>query len=170
VCLELPDGGLDLGSDAQTRAVVGVIRQARPRVVLLPHPDDPHPDHLAAAAIVRKAAFQAGVARCLEASGQAHRPRMLLAYPGPRQVLSPDLVVDVTGTYASKRAALACYASQFRPDAGPPTHLASGYYLAAIEGRDRAYGNAIEAELGEAFAAVGPLSASEVAWLVTAGE
>ena len=70
--------------------------------------------------------------------------------------------------YTAKRAALAAHASQFDPAAGAATHLASGHFLAAVEGRDRAVGNTVGCELAEGFAALGPLPADEVAWLVGA--
>ena len=165
-CLELPDGGVRSGDDDQAAAVVGALRAGTPRAVLLPHPDDPHPDHGAAAALLLRAVFLSGLARWRAALGPASRPRLLLAYPGPRQLFEPTIVVDATGAYDRKRAALAAHVSQFAPAAGPPTHLSSGHFLAAVEGRDRACGNLIGREFGEGFAAVGPLNAEEVAWLV----
>lgn len=169
VCLALPDGSLR-DDDAQTAAVVAALREATPRAVLLPHPDDPHPDHAAAAALARRAAFLAGVARWHGESGAPHRPLLLLAYPGPRQLLRPDLVVDVTLSYGAKRAALAAYVSQFSPGEGAATHLSTAYYLAAVEGRDRAAGNTLGCELGEGFTALGPLPADEIAWLLSRRE
>jgi bacillithiol biosynthesis deacetylase BshB1 len=169
ICLELADAGLAASDEAQRCAVAGVLRRARPRVVFLPHWSDPHPDHGATGWLLRHASFLAGVKRWHPELGPPHRPRLLLAYPGPRQLLEPQLVVDVTASYAAKRAALAAYASQFEPGEGNPTHLASGYFLAAIEGRDRAVGNTVGCELGEGFAPVGPVSADEVAWLVGEG-
>lgn len=165
-CLGLPDGGLDPGDGEQAGVLVRALRSARPRAVLLPHRDDPHPDHPAAAALIRRAAFLAGVARCLPSAGAAHRPALLLEYPGPRQLFAPLLVIDVSAHYDAKRRALAAYGSQFDPAGGPSTHLASGHYLAAVEGRDRAFGNSVGCALGEGFASPGPLPAGEVAWLL----
>jgi len=165
-CLGLPDGGLDDGDGEQVGVLVRALRTARPRALLLPHRDDPHPDHPAAAALIRRAAFLAGVARCLPSSGAPNRPSLLLEYPGPRQLFAPVLVIDVSAHYDAKRRALAAYASQFDAGDGPPTHLASGHYLAAVEGRDRAFGNSVGCELGEGFTAPGPLAAGEIAWLL----
>ena len=165
-CLGLPDGGLDAGDGEQAGVLVRALRTARPRAVLLPHRDDPHPDHPAAAALARRAAFLAGVARCLPSAGTPHRPSLLLEYTGPRQLFAPLLVIDVSAHYDAKRRALAAYASQFDAGDGPLTHLASGHYLAAVEGRDRAFGNGVGCELGEGFTAAGPLPAGEIAWLL----
>lgn len=165
-CLGLPDGGLRPEAEDQLIAVVGALRAAMPRGVLLPHPDDPHPDHGAAARLLLRAAFHSGLARWHAELGPASRPRLLLSYPGPRQLFQPALVVEVGAVYERKRAALAAHTSQFEPGAGPPTHLASGHFLPAVEGRDRACGNLIGAEFGEGFATVGAISAEEVAWLL----
>lgn len=168
-CLGLPDGGLDALAGDQIAAVVGVVRSATPFLLLLPHPGDPHPDHAAAAALARKAAFLAGVARWRPDLGAAHRPRLLLAYPGPRQLLQPDLVIDAGRQYEAKRAALAAHASQFAAGAGAATHLATGFFLPAIEGRDRAAGNTIGCELGEGLTSLGPLAADDLVRLLGGG-
>lgn len=169
-CLALPDGGLGAEDPEQLAAVVSVLRAAAPRAVLLPDGGDPHPDHRAAAALVARACTWSGVRSWRPACGPPHRPRLLLAYPGPRQLPPPFVAVDVTAWHAAKRAACAAHRSQFDPGAGPPTHLASGHFLAAVEGRDRTVGNAIGVEFAEGFAVPGPVPADELAWLLNAGD
>jgi N-acetylglucosamine malate deacetylase 1 len=166
ICLELPDGGLNGDDPSQGAAVVGTLRAAQPRALLLPHREDPHPDHGAALALLMRASFFAGLSRWESRLGGPHRPRLLLAYPGPRQVLQAAVVVDVGAWYGAKREALAAHASQFQPAAGVATHLSSGYFLAAVEGRDRACGNIVGYEIGEGFGALGALPADELAWLL----
>jgi N-acetylglucosamine malate deacetylase 1 len=165
-CLALPDGGLSAADEGQRALLVETLRRASPRVVLGPHPGDPHPDHVAAAGLLRQAAFLAGLARWRPELGAPQRPRLLLAYPGPRQFPSPDLCIDISEHYAAKRAALAAHASQFDARRPPATHLATGYFLAAVEGRDRACGNTIGCEFAEGFFIDAPLSADEIAWLL----
>jgi bacillithiol biosynthesis deacetylase BshB1 len=166
VCTELPDGGLNPTDERQVSALVAVLRQGAPRALLTPDSGDSHPDHWAAAALVQRAAFMAGVARYRPELGTSCRPRLVLNYAGPRQLLTPTLVVDVSRAYAAKRAALASHASQFDLAEGAPTHLASGFFLEAVEGRDRACGNLIGSEFGEGFTASGALAADEIAWLL----
>ncbi len=165
-CLRLPDGDIRGHDPAQVAAVVGALRTATPRAVLLPHPDDPHPDHGAAARLLLRSVVFANLARFRPELGPAHRVRLVLAYPGARQLLEPGVVVDVTAFAAAKRGALAEHSSQFESRAGAPTHLASGHFLAAVEGRDRACGNTVGCEFGEGFAAFGAVSADELAWLL----
>lgn len=161
LALGLPDTGLN-GTDEQQRlALVAALRHLRPRFLLIPDEQDPHPDHRQAHALCLAASFLAGVARVGE--GLPHRPELVLCYPGPRQLFSPHLVVDVTETYERKRRALACYRSQFFPGEGPATHLASGSFLAAVEARDRAFGNLVGVELGEGFRLPASASAKALA-------
>lgn len=166
ICLGLPDGGLDSHNAEQLAVIVGVLRSARPRVVLVPDAGDPHPDHRAAAGLVSRACTWSGVKSWRPERGAPHRPRLLLAYPGPRQMSMPGIAIDVSAFHAAKRAACAAHRSQFDPAAGPPTHLASGHFLAAIEGRDRAVGNTIGVEFAEGFNGLGPLPGDELVWLL----
>lgn len=168
-CLGLPDGGVCATDPAQLETVVGALRAASPRAVLLPHPEDPHPDHGATARLLLRAFVFANLARFRPELGAPHRVCLALAYPGPRQLIEPALVVDISPHAAIKRKALAAHASQFDPGAGAPTHLASGHFADAIEGRDRACGNLVGCELGEGFAGFGAVSADEVAWLLGGG-
>ncbi len=171
ICLDLSDGALAVHQAAQQAALVGVLRRVTPRVVLSHHGGDPHPDHVEAAKLVRRALFLAGVGKLLPETGAPWRVSLALEFPGPRQLLSPQVMVDVTALYPAKRAALAAHASQFEPgreegEGTPVTHLSSGYFLAAIEGRDRAVGNLIGCEFAEGFAAAAGVSADELAWLL----
>jgi LmbE family N-acetylglucosaminyl deacetylase len=90
----------------------------------------------------------------------------------------PDFVVDVTGHWETKLAALACYESQlYRPGkerggasaGGPATKIASREFALAIEGRARHFGLLIGAELGEPFGSRLPLAVSDPLMLVPGG-
>jgi len=149
VCLGLPD--LGIGRDPkEVGALVRVLRQCRPAVVLAPLPDDPHPDHGACSRLAAEACYAAGLAR-VEPDLAPHRVRFLFHYaiaPGPTP--SPSLIIDVTSDYPAKRRALACHASQFTPrPGGPRTPLNDGTYLGHIEARDRYFGSISGCELAE---------------------
>ena len=60
--LEQPDGHVWLNDESRT-AVVRIIRQHRPKILLTTHWDDPHPDHANTARIVREAARLATMQR-----------------------------------------------------------------------------------------------------------
>ena len=121
-CLGLPDGGLKAEADPQLAAIVGALRVARPRAVLLPDAGDPHPDHQAAALLVARACTWAGV----RVGGRISEARTSLACCWPTldraRLLQPALAIDITAHHEAKRAACAAHRSQFDPAAGPPTH------------------------------------------------
>src|SRR5688500_8355733 len=112
VNLRLPDRAL--GSDvSHIRAAAELLRRARPRVVALPYWSDRHPDHVTASQLLTEAVFNAGLRR-YPAAGEAWKPESICYYfindAGP-----PSFVIDVSAQYDTKRRALACHASQFRP-------------------------------------------------------
>lgn len=145
--LRIPDRSI--GSDPNhIRRAAELVRRARPRVVALPYWSDRHPDHVAASHLLTEAVFSAGLRR-YPAAGEAWKPEAVCYYfineMGP-----PSFVVDVSDHYETKRRALACYASQFRPTAAGavPTRLTGARFQQLIESRDAQFG----AQIGVAFA------------------
>ena len=147
--LELPDTGL-APVEAQLVAVVAVLRRRRPEIVLAPWVEDRHPDHAAAAALVARAVFFAGVRRYAPEAGDRFVPRSLLYY-AMRHRMTPTFIVDTSAAAARKARAIACYASQLtrRPGDDTPTLISAPGAAAAIEARDRYYGSMIGASHGE---------------------
>src|SRR5262245_21877743 len=76
-CLGLPDTGIDRRDRVQLRTVVECVRRHRPRLVVAPDPDDDHPDHVEASALLTRASHLSGLTR-FEAAGERHRPARLL--------------------------------------------------------------------------------------------
>lgn len=152
--LDLGDGRL-ADDDRRRRAVVELLRQARPSVVLTHLDDERHPDHAATQRLVTSAAFLAHVGG-YEAGGQRHRTGAVVFFHGHERRTPPaiDWIVDISGTFPKKRAALGAYGTQFnaRPgDAAPPTHISSPAFWTQIEVTARRLGALIGAEFGEAF-------------------
>jgi len=154
-CLGLPDLGLDRGDPAQQAAVVGCLREHRPRLVVAPDPDDPHPDHVEASHLVARACYLAGLAR-FPAAGERHRPERLL-FAQYRSAARPHLVVDVGPVWERRMAAVRAHASQLDPARGPATYLTAPGFLEEIEGRARALGAMIGARHGEGYRLRGPV-------------
>jgi bacillithiol biosynthesis deacetylase BshB1 len=154
--LGLPDAGLDPAAPEQVAAVVQALRRIRPEIVLIPWIEDRHPDHEAAAALLLRATFLAGLARYPDGAAGAvpFVPRQVLHY-ALRHRMTPSFVVDTSAAAARKAAAIACHASQVAPPAGgAPTRIGSSGALAAIEARDRYYGSLIGVSHGEPLRAV----------------
>jgi bacillithiol biosynthesis deacetylase BshB1 len=154
--LGLPDLGIDRSDHGQLRVVAGILRARRPRLVVAPHRDDAHPDHVEAAHLVARACYVAGLAR-FDASGERHRPEQLLfsLYRGAR---APHLVVDVSAVWERRAAALAAHRSQLDPAAGPATYLTQPDFLSEVEARARNFGAMIGARYGEGYRTRGPVA------------
>ncbi len=147
VNLRLPDRAIG-GDPAHLRAVADVVRRARPRVVAIPYWSDRHPDHVAASHLLTEAVFSAGLRR-FQAEGEAWKPEWSCYY-FINDSVAPSFMIDVSDHYETKRRALACHASQFRP-ASPDavaTRLTSARFQQLIESRDAQFG----AQAGVAFA------------------
>ncbi len=95
--------------------VIGLIRNARADLVLLPRPWDYHPDHRAVATVVQDAAYMVTVPNVA-----AFAPHMdknpVFAYVSDRftrpVALRPDVAVDITPVADLKVRALHCHTSQ----------------------------------------------------------
>lgn len=167
VNLGLPDTGLEGGDPAQRRAVIECLRAHRPRLVVAPHADDAHPDHVEASRLVRAACYLAGLAR-VEAGGERHRPERVL-YALYRTDRRATVVVDVSGTWERRMAALRAHASQLDPDRGPATYLTQPDFLAEVEARARAWGALIGVRHGEGYRTHGPLGLTDARALLGGG-
>lgn len=148
--LDLGDGQLTVSRENEL-AVVRLLRQYRPELVLAPWMIDDHPDHEAAARIVRNACFLSGMAR-IETGREYFRPPTLLFYPGRRE-FKPSFVVDITDQWEQRRESAMCYKSQFHdPDSSEPvTHISSPDFWHFIEARAMYYGQLVGTRYGEAF-------------------
>jgi bacillithiol biosynthesis deacetylase BshB1 len=136
--LALPDRGIGSAPDHLRRAVE-LIRRVRPRSVAIPYWQDRHPDHEAAARLLRDAVFNAKLRR-YEAEGDPWQPDWVCCY-FINDIGPPSFLVDVSDHYEKKKQALACYASQFtRASAHAETRLNAPGFSRLIESRDAQFG------------------------------
>jgi LmbE family N-acetylglucosaminyl deacetylase len=157
LCLEMRDLAI-FDDDASRRRVTEALRQTRPDLVLTASPSDYHCDHEAASALVRDACFGAPApnysTRAMSpAPPLDHIPHLYFMDPvegrerGGRLV-EPDFVVDVTQTFARKRAMLAEHASQ---RVWLREHHGTDNYLDAMENWTRERGALVGVPFGEGF-------------------
>src|SRR5262249_39302210 len=99
--LEQPDGHV-LVTEAARRAMVGVIRAHRPKVIFPSHTDDPHPDHAATCRIVREAARLATMGRYDEEAGQPAVPFPTIAHAVYSRLVVPSFIVDISDFIEAK--------------------------------------------------------------------
>ncbi|HNV03322.1 MAG TPA: bacillithiol biosynthesis deacetylase BshB1 [Vicinamibacterales bacterium] len=154
--LGLPDGAL-ADTEPHVGAIVDLVRSARPAAIAVPYADDRHPDHRRAAALLESAIFKAGLRR-YPASGAPWRASWACAY-FINDSAPPSFVVDVSDVYDLKRRALACHASQFRPEApdAASTRLTSPLFLQLVESRDAQFGAAAGVRYAEGFSVREPV-------------
>lgn len=155
--LELPDGAVR-DDDTALAAVIGVLRQLQPRLLLAPFARDLHPDHEAAGMVARRAWFHSGLAKVLPDLGKPHRPGRMLSYPLHDEI-TPTLCVDISSTVDRKLEALRCYATQH--GGTDRSHLARLDLLQRAEARHRFYGAQVGCVAAEPFGSEGPLKLAD---------
>jgi bacillithiol biosynthesis deacetylase BshB1 len=151
--LGLPDGFIDPAPDSPHLPIaVEAIRRHRPELLLIPWVEERHPDHVAAARLLTRAVFFAGL-RKFEApgGGAPFSPRQVLHYE-MRHRMTPSFIVDTSKAWERKARAIACHQSQVtRRDPAAATLISSPLALEAIEARDRYRGSEIGVSHGEAL-------------------
>jgi bacillithiol biosynthesis deacetylase BshB1 len=137
-----PDGGIT-ADPSLVRSAVEAIRRHQPRTVAIPYWQDRHPDHVCASNVLSIAAFRSGLRRYTTGT-DAWRPDWVCYY-FINESATPSFIIDVSEHYERKRAALACYRSQFRPgersgEDAVPTRLTAPTFRTLIESRDAQFG------------------------------
>jgi bacillithiol biosynthesis deacetylase BshB1 len=126
------------------------LRTLRPRILVLPAPEDRHPDHRRAFRLAREAAYYAGL-RNYPCPLEPWRPEAT-AWVGGENPGRPHLVVDVTEVWDQRMAAFDAFGSQFAADPSqPPTRIADPAFRRGVEGRSMHWGSLIRATWAEAL-------------------
>lgn len=164
--LDLPDARLQVVPEHKDPAVEA-IRRLRPRLVLLQHWEQRHPDHAAASRIVSDACFLAGLRNYRPDLGPAFRPARLVYAVTMTEAndLAPTFVVDVTAVWETKMRAVAAFASQFVPAAGEAPTLPLDRFQEAVDLSGRRHGQRIGVRYGEGFVTREPLAVDDLSRL-----
>jgi bacillithiol biosynthesis deacetylase BshB1 len=166
--LDIPDGRVENTWENRLK-VARVIRQTRPRVVILPYWEGRHPDHYTASKLGYEACFLAGLAkldldRALSTQHSAfsqvasavaslaarekqthsslapHRPYKII-YATLYFDIRPTFVVDITDQFEARFESLMAYKTQFSDqEAGKDIFPARAEIRARIESMARFYG------------------------------
>lgn len=150
--LAQPDGHVHVTEEARI-AMVRVIRETKPKIIITQHWDDPHPDHSSTARIVREAARLASMRRYDESFGLAHVPMPMLAHAVHSRLVVPSFIVDVSEFLETKMEAIRAHKSQFYREGAsePATRISDINFLAQLETRTRYYGSLIGVAAGEPY-------------------
>jgi bacillithiol biosynthesis deacetylase BshB1 len=146
--LGFADGTLRVGDPALLASLVDLFREVRPRTVFTHPLHDRHPDHEAAASVVREAVFKSGLSKW-PSPREAFRPARLFHWMGPRQG-DPDFCVDVTLDWPVRLEAVSAYRSQFGKE-GPETAISGSAFHEFLAARSRYLGSRIRSTLAEGF-------------------
>lgn len=151
-CAGLPDSRLE--NDEPTRmALVALLRELRPRVVVTHWKVGRHRDHRIASETVRDACFLSAL-RKLDAPGEPFRPLKLVYATAFREDADPpSFVVDVSAHMEAKLRAIQAHASQFagKTQAGEVFPGGDRPLLDQIRAQCAAYGSRIRVAYGEPF-------------------
>ncbi len=127
--LDLPDGGVENTHDNRLK-IVRVLRELRPRVVILPYWQARHPDHSTTATLGYEACFLAGLAK-LDTGTPPHRP-FKIVYASLYADVRPSFVVDISPFVEQRLQSLLAYRSQYGAQSE-----GSGLFVPETEIRDR---------------------------------
>jgi len=108
--LDLPDGAIE-NTLENRRKIVRVLREVRPRVVILPYWQARHPDNAIVATLGYEACFLAGLSK-VETGAAPHRP-FKIVYASLYADVRPSFVVDITPFIDQRHRALMAYKSQY---------------------------------------------------------
>jgi len=148
--LDIPDGRVENTWENRLK-VAQVIRQQRPRVVILPYWLGRHPDHYTASVLGYEACFLAGLAKLdtnqtLSQSDPdatklpPHRPFKII-YATLYYDVRPTFVVDITEQFETRFQSLMAYKTQFSDqEAGKDLFPAQAEIRSRIEAMARFYG------------------------------
>ncbi len=166
--LDIPDGRVENTWDNRLK-VASVIRETRPRVVILPYWKGRHPDHYTCSVLGYEACFLAGLSKLdLHAAPshhlaavssqdagstklKPHRPFKII-YATLYYDVRPTFVVDISPQFEQKFASILAYKSQFSDqEAGKDLFPAHDEIHARVESMARYYGALGGVTYGEPF-------------------
>jgi N-acetylglucosamine malate deacetylase 1 len=155
--LDIPDGRVENTWENRLK-VASVIRETRPRAVILPYWKGRHPDHYTCSVLGYEACFLAGLAKLAlspqpsalspsnsEAAADAaklapHRPFKII-YATLYYDVRPTFVVDISQQFEQKFASILAYKSQFSDqEAGKDLFPAHDEIRARVDAMARYYG------------------------------
>jgi N-acetylglucosamine malate deacetylase 1 len=116
--LDFPDGAIE-NTVENRKKIVRVLREVRPRVVILPYWQARHPDHAIVATLGYEACFLSGLAK-VETGAPPHRP-FKIVYASLYADVRPSFVVDITPFIEQRHNALMAYKSQYANQAAGNT-------------------------------------------------
>lgn len=146
--LDIPDGRVENTWENRLK-IVRVLREQKPRVVILPYWQGRHPDHYNCSTLAYEACFLSGLAKLELPEGgsnaeallkQPHRP-FKIVYATLYYDIRPTFVVDITDQFEARLESIYAYKSQFTDqEAGRNDFPAHAEIRERVAGMARFYG------------------------------
>jgi len=157
-CLELPNRYLEVNLENRRR-LAEQIRLYQPDILFGPLTPDDHPDHVATAALIDGARFEAKLHKTRMA-GPPHWVRQVYGYYSihRRQHDKPSLIVDTTDFWDRKITALHAYESQMG-NCLPDDQVS---LLDRVDAVGRYFGQCIGRRYAEPFLSSGPIAIARI--------
>ena len=160
--LGIPDSDVQPTRQNKMR-LAQVIRDLRPRTVILPYWEARHPDHYHASTLGYEGCFLAGLKQ-LPLEGEPYRPFKIL-YATSFEGMPTTFVVDITKQYEARHRAILAYGSQFRPaksERKQRVFLAIDELDNRMELLARHHGQLIGVKYGEPFLQKEPMAVEDI--------
>jgi bacillithiol biosynthesis deacetylase BshB1 len=155
--LNLKDGFFE-SNEASQRAIIEVIRDCQPDIVLCNALRDRHPDHGRAAKLEADACFYSGLVK-IEThydgkKQEAWRPKTIYHYIQDN-FMEPSFVVDMSDFIEKKHEAIMAFASQFYDPKSkePETPISNKHFMEAVDAKMILFGRSIGVRYAEGFVA-----------------
>lgn len=151
--LDIPDGRVENTWENRLK-VARVIRELKPRVIILPYWKGRHPDHYTASTLGYEACFASGLKKLEIGSADAtgpHRP-FKIVYATLYYDVRPTFVVDISDQFEARLQSLFAYRSQYADQqTGSQLFPAQQEIRERIEAMARFYGLLVGVKYAEPF-------------------
>ena len=147
--LDIPDGRVENTWENRLK-VARVVRETRPRVVILPYWKGRHPDHYTCSTLGYEACFLSGLTKA-PLEGAPHRP-FKIVYATLYYDIRPTFVVDITDQFEERLKSIYAYTSQFTDqEAGKGDFPAQADIRDQVSAMARFYGRIAGVKYAEPF-------------------
>ena len=153
--LHIPDGNVEVNKK-NLLEIIGLIREFRPSMLIIPYGVERHPDHVHTSELCREAWYYSGLEKIkTRLNGKAqerHRPHHYFEFMQWME-FEPSFIVDISESFDVKMKSVRAHASQFyNPESKESeTKLSRPDFLEIIETRCRYFGSKIGVKYGEPF-------------------
>ena len=164
--LKIPDGGIELNR-ANLKKVITLIRDLRPKILIIPHSVERHPDHVHTHSLCKEAWYYSGLGKIETslngATQKPHRPDNFFEFMQWYE-FTPSFIVDISDTFDVKMKAIKAHSSQFYDPKSkdPETILSRPEFLERIRTECEYFGKKIGTKYGEAFYSWTPLGVKTI--------